>query len=153
MLREWPKEIPKTQKKKKKNLVTSCLPISYLPLSLWLSTQSCGDTRYSGTFFFFLRTIPMAFGGSQERDGIRAIAASLHHSHSNSNMGSGPPLYHSSWQRWIYNPLSEARDQTHNLMITSQIRFCCTMMETPYSGTYLTSINSNFRDANSSLLA
>ena len=30
-------------------------------------------------------------------------------------------LYHSSWQRWILNPLSEARDSTHNLMVTSQV--------------------------------
>ena len=28
-------------------------------------------------------------------------------------------------QRWILNPLGEARDQNHNLMDTSQIRFCC----------------------------
>ena len=32
-------------------------------------------------------------------------------------------LYHSSWQCWIPNPLSEARDQTHNLIDTSQILF------------------------------
>ena len=30
-------------------------------------------------------------------------------------------LYHSSWQCWILNPLSEARDWTHFLMVTSQI--------------------------------
>ena len=29
-------------------------------------------------------------------------------------------LHHSSWQRWILNPLNEARDQTHVLMETSQ---------------------------------
>ena len=28
-----------------------------------------------------------------------------------------------SWQRWILNPLSKARDQTHVLMDTSQICF------------------------------
>jgi len=32
-------------------------------------------------------------------------------------------LHHSSWQRWILNPLSEARDQTHNLMVPSRIHF------------------------------
>ena len=29
-------------------------------------------------------------------------------------------LHHSSWQHWMPNPLSEARDQTHNLMIPSR---------------------------------
>ena len=33
--------------------------------------------------------------------------------------------HHSSWQCWIINPLSEARDQTPILMDTSQIHFCC----------------------------
>ena len=40
-------------------------------------------------------------------------------------------LHHSSWQRWILNPLSDARDQTCILMDVSQIHFCCTMMGTP----------------------
>ena len=30
-------------------------------------------------------------------------------------------LHHSSRQCWILNPLSEARDQTHNLMFTNQV--------------------------------
>ena len=33
-------------------------------------------------------------------------------------------LQHSSWQRWIFNLLSQARDQTSVLMDTSQICFC-----------------------------
>ena len=32
-------------------------------------------------------------------------------------------LHHSSWQHWIYNPLSEARDQTCVLTDTSQMPF------------------------------
>ena len=32
-------------------------------------------------------------------------------------------LYHSSWQRWILNPLSRARHWTHILMDTSRIHF------------------------------
>ena len=31
-------------------------------------------------------------------------------------------LCHSSWQCWILNPLSDARDLTHNPMVPSQIR-------------------------------
>ena len=30
-------------------------------------------------------------------------------------------LHHSSWQRRIINPLSKARDQTHNLMVPGQL--------------------------------
>ena len=33
-------------------------------------------------------------------------------------------LHHSSGQSQILNPLSEARDQTHILMKTSQFRYC-----------------------------
>ena len=40
-------------------------------------------------------------------------------------------LYHSSRQRRILNPLSEARDQTIILMDTNQIRFCCATTGTP----------------------
>ena len=40
-------------------------------------------------------------------------------------------LHHSSRQRWILNPLSEARDRTRNLMVPSRICFRCATMETP----------------------
>ena len=40
-------------------------------------------------------------------------------------------LHHSSWQHWILNPLSKARDQTRHLMVPSWIRFCCGTMGTP----------------------
>ena len=40
-------------------------------------------------------------------------------------------LHHSSWQRRILNPLSEARDRTFVLMDASQIRFHCATMGTP----------------------
>ena len=40
-------------------------------------------------------------------------------------------LHHSSWQRWILNPLREARDGTHNLMVPSRIHFHCATMRTP----------------------
>ena len=40
-------------------------------------------------------------------------------------------LHHSSWQCKIFNPLSEARDWTHNLMVPSCIHFHCTTTRTP----------------------
>ena len=49
-------------------------------------------------------------------------------------------LHHSSRQRWIPHPLSEARDRTRNLMAPSQIRFSCTTMGTP-TGVFLVPSN------------
>ena len=40
-------------------------------------------------------------------------------------------LHHSSQQRWILNPLSEAKDQTRNLMVLSWIPFHCATTGTP----------------------
>ena len=40
-------------------------------------------------------------------------------------------LHHSSWQRWIFNPLSQARDRTKDPRVPSQICFCCATMGTP----------------------
>ena len=83
-------------------------------------------------FFFFclFGAAPVAYGGSQARDLIRAIAAGLPHSHSHTR--SEPRLWHhSSGQCWILNPLSEARDGTGNLMVLKRIRIHCTTMGTP----------------------
>ena len=60
----------------------------------------------------------MAYGGSQARGPVRAVATSLCQSHSNA----GSDLHHSSRQRRILNPVIEARDQTCNLMVPSRIR-------------------------------
>ena len=59
----------------------------------------------------------MPYGGSQARGLIGAVAAA--------------DLHHSSQQRQILNPLSEARDRTSVLMDTSQICFRRAMMGTP----------------------
>ena len=40
-------------------------------------------------------------------------------------------LHHSSWQRWILNPLSTTRDRTHSLMDTSWVHFCRATTGTP----------------------
>ena len=75
----------------------------------------------------------MAHGGLQARDRIGATAASLHQSHSNTgselHLQPTPQLMAMP----ILNPLSEARDRTHNLMVASWIRFRCATMGTPDS--------------------
>ena len=62
----------------------------------WTETQ-VSNLAYSLFFFFlafwlfaFSRATPSAYGGSQARGRIRAIATSLHQSHS--NVGSKPRL-------------------------------------------------------------
>ena len=61
----------------------------------WVARKSvCGaflnEMNFRNSFFFFFRAVPMAYGGSQARAQIRAVAAGLHHSHSNA--GSEPRL-------------------------------------------------------------
>ena len=74
---------------------------------------------------FFFRATSEAYGSSQGRGWIRAAAASLHHCYSNSGSMSHP--WPKPQQHWILHPVSEARDQTHNLMETSQewVFFVC----------------------------
>ena len=69
-------------------------------------------------FFIFLlfRAAPVAYGGSQARGQIEAVATGLHRS---------------SRQCQIPDPRGEARDQTCILMDLSQIHFHCPQMETP----------------------
>ena len=77
-------------------------------------------------FFFFclchFRATPVAYGGSQARGGIRAIAADLSHSHSNVRSKLRLQPTPSSRQHRILNTLSEAREQTHVPMDTSRVR-------------------------------
>ena len=63
----------------------------------------------------------MAYGRSQARGRNGAAAASLGHSHSNARSEPCLLFHDSSWQRWMLNPLSEARDQTCSLTDTSRV--------------------------------
>ena len=72
--------------------------------------------------FAFSRATPAAYGGSQARGLIGTEAAGLHQSHSNAGFEPHLRPHHSSWQCWILNSLSKARDQTRNLMVRTRIR-------------------------------
>ena len=76
------------------------------------------------------RAASTAYGSSPVRDWIGATAVGLRNSHSNagSQQRLRPTLHFTAMQD--PHPLSEARDQTHILMNTSQIRFHCTTMGT-----------------------
>ena len=77
---------------------------------------------FSVVFFFFsFMAPPTAYGHSQSRDRIKAVAASLHHSHSNTRSELTPDLHHSLKEHWIPNSLSETRDRTCILTDTSQV--------------------------------
>ena len=89
----------------------------------------CGEVSFTIVLFFLFLLFwatPTACGGVQARGQVRATAASLRHSYSNTES-----VTHSSWQCWILNPHIEARDQTCNLMVPSWISFHCATMGTP----------------------
>ena len=76
---------------------------------------------------FFFMAAPSACASSGARSRIRAATATA----------TWDPrhvcdLHHSSWQCWIPNPPSEARDQTHILMDTSWVHFHGATMGTPH---------------------
>ena len=71
-----------------------------------------GYIDWAGTLFFFLPflgQLSTAYGGSQARGLIGAVAAGLHQSHSNS--GSKPRLQPTPqfMAMWILNPLSKGQ--------------------------------------------
>ena len=77
-------------------------------------------------FFLLFRAAPAGYGGSQARGQIGATATAQATATVMPDLSLVCNLYRSSWQRWILNPLSEAKHRTHNLMVASWICFCCT---------------------------
>ena len=71
--------------------------------------------------FFVFCLFRAAYGGPQAKGLIGAAAAGLRQSHSNTR--SKPRLWPTPQQHRILSPLSEARDQTSNLMVPSQVPF------------------------------
>ena len=99
-------------------------------------------TKYSVTcfwfcfvFFCFFGLQLVAHGGSQARSQIRATAAGLRHSYSHSNSNIRSKLHLQSTPQLMANARSltqwSARDWTLNLMVPSQICFCCATTGTP----------------------
>ena len=66
-------------------------PVQKLSFEISKKSKKCENTEISCYFIlliYFFRTTPVAYGSSQVRGRVGAVAASLHHSHSNtgSNM-------------------------------------------------------------------
>ena len=66
--------------------------------------------------FFLFTAPPMAYGSSWARGPMGAAAKA--YATAIPDLSHTCDLYHSLQQRWILNPLSEARDQTRILMET-----------------------------------
>ena len=77
-------------------------------------------------FVCLFRATPVAYGSSQARDLLVYTRATAMPDPSRIW-----DLHHSSWQCWILNSLSKARDGTRNLMVPSQIHFRCPTTGTP----------------------
>ena len=85
-------------------------------------------------FVFFLclfRATPTAYGGSQARGLIELQLPASTRATAMPDPSRIYNLHHSSLQHPILNPLNEARDRTHNIMVPSQICFCSITMGTP----------------------
>ena len=72
-------------------------------------------------FIFVFMVALMAYGGSQARGPIRAVATGLHHGSSESELHLQPTPQLTAMPDHG-SPPSEARDQTHILMDVSQVR-------------------------------
>ena len=114
---------------------TSVLSMASLSgLSIWRCHELWCKSRllfFCNVIFFLFRAAPKACGSSQARGRIRAAAAGLHHSPSNTRYkGHLWSMLHLH-QCWILNPLSEAGGGTCILMDASQVRFRWATMGTP----------------------
>ena len=118
----------KKQTKNNKNInipkVLCCSFKLALPSLQWLRFCFSNYFRYAS---------PTAYGSSQARGRIRATPAGLPTATATQDLSCVCNLHHSSRRCLILNPLSEAGDQTCNLMVISQIRFLCATVGTPIS--------------------
>ena len=91
------------------------------------SSVASTELFYFIIYFCFLlfRATPLAYGSSQARGRIGAVAASLH-TYTTDKETQDPncvcDLHHSSRQSWILNPLSKAKGGTLILMDPSRVR-------------------------------
>ena len=79
----------------------------------------------------FFRAALTAYGGSQARVYSELLLPAYTTATAKPDLSRVCNLHYSSWQCRILNPLSEAREQSYNLMVPSQIRFCWTTTGSP----------------------
>ena len=83
-----------------------------------------GSSLFFFNFFcfllYFFRVVPAAYGSSQVRVRLKVQLLAYTIPTAMQDSSHVCDLQHTSWQPWVLNPLSEARDQTCILMDTSQ---------------------------------
>ena len=100
----------------------------------WRSSQSLYLMMLCLSFLFFFllfMAAPTAYGNSQARGRIELQLLACTTATAMRDLSRVWDLHHGSWQRWILNPLSEARDWAFILMDTSRIYFHRTPLGTP----------------------
>ena len=70
--------------------------------------------------FLLFRATPVAYGSSQARGQIGAVATAT----ATQDLSHDCDLNHSSWQCWILNPLNEAMDRTMSSWIIVGFIIC-----------------------------
>ena len=118
------------------------MTLSIFLCTCWPSVCLLWKNVFSGRFFclfvclFFVfclfRPTPMAYGSSQATVELELQLLAYTTASEMLDLSHVCDLHHSSWQHWILNPLSMARDQTGNLLVPSWIRFLCAIMGTPF---------------------
>ena len=100
-----------------------CSALLFLFFFSFFLPSSLSFFLYFCVCLYLFRAALAAYGSYQATGWLRVAAASLHHSHSNTGLSSICNPHRTSRQCWILKrgSLSEARDQTHVLMDTSQV--------------------------------
>ena len=80
---------------------------------------------------FFFRAVPVAYGDYQASIYLEIELSAYTTATATPDLSRVSDLHHSSWQHRILNPLREAMDQTHYLMVPSWICFHCATMGIP----------------------
>ena len=103
---------------------SSNFPVQCFPCQtcLWHNLEVLNSSFFFFFFFFFLRATSQHTEGP--RLGVESELQLLAYATATATWDPSHicDLHHSSWQRWILNPLSKAGDQTCVLMDTSRVR-------------------------------
>ena len=124
------------------SVIELTLPSGFVGVNFsFLSRSNCKDSFFVGMCFLFLFCFvlfcslgPHPWHVEVPRLGVQSELQLLVYTPATATQDPSCvcDLHHSSQQCQILNPLSGARDRTHNLMVPSWIRFPCAMTGTPH---------------------